>query len=68
MEIKENSHKPETQEKKVMPIKVAVDLIQLAIDTKMRKIFFPSKAWYANYSRPFIPDFVDKKLERMAKL
>ena len=51
-----------------MPVKVAVDLIQMAIDTKMRKTFFPTKAWIANYSRPFIPTFVDRKLIKMAKL
>jgi hypothetical protein len=57
-----------TSSKQSMPVSKAVYLIMLAIDTKMRKVFFPNKAWYANYIRPFVPDMVDKKLYQLAKL
>lgn len=43
-----------------MEIKEAVDIILLASDSRMRKVFFPWKAWYSNYLRPFFPDYVDK--------
>ena len=51
-----------------MPVDKAVEIILMAIETKMRKVFFPQKAWYSNYCRPFIPDYVDKRLMQMAKL
>ena len=51
-----------------MTVEIAVNLIRMAIDTRMRKIFLPHKAWLANYSRPFLPDYVDNKLIKIAKL
>jgi len=51
-----------------MTVDEAIDVILTAIDVKMRKIFFPTKAWFANYLRPLFPDLIDKRLYQMAKL
>jgi short-subunit dehydrogenase len=51
-----------------MTVEDAIDVILKAIDCRMRKIFFPSKAWLANYVRPLFPDVIDRKLYNMAKL
>jgi hypothetical protein len=51
-----------------MTIDEAVDYVVLAIDTKMRKIIFPSTAWVSNLIRPVVPDFVDNRLRNIAKL
>lgn len=51
-----------------MAVEDAIDVILTAIDVKMRKIFFPTKAWFANYLRPIFPDIIDRKLYAMAKL
>lgn len=51
-----------------MTVDDAIDVILQAIDTRMRKIFFPSKAWVANYVRPLFPDIIDRKLSNLAKL
>lgn len=51
-----------------MAVEDAIDVILTAIDVRMRKVFFPSNAWIANYIRPIFPDFIDKKLFAMAKL
>lgn len=51
-----------------MPVNTAIDYIMLAIDTKMRKVLFPHKAWYTNLIRPVVPDMVDKRLLEVAKL
>jgi hypothetical protein len=45
-----------------MTVDEAIDVILTAIDVKMRKIFFPTKAWFANYLRPLFPDLIDKRL------
>jgi hypothetical protein len=34
----------------------AIDVILKAIDCRMRKLFFPTSAWFANYIRPIFPD------------
>lgn len=39
-----------------------------ASDRRARKIFFPFKVYFAAYLRPFLPDIVDKRLKRAAKL
>ena len=54
--------------KQVLTVEQAVDYIVMAIDTKMRKLFFPHKAWYANLIRPIVPDYVDGRLLQIAKL
>lgn len=51
-----------------MAVEEAIDIILTAIDVKMRKIFFPTNAWIANYIRPLFPDYIDRKLYNMAKL
>jgi len=51
-----------------MHVGKAVDYIMTACDKKVRKVFFPTKAWLSNYVRPLFPDFIDKKLAKMAKL
>ena len=51
-----------------MKIDVAIDYVMMAIDTKMRKVLFPHKAWYTNLIRPVVPDMVDKRLLEVAKL
>ena len=51
-----------------MPIHSAVDYIMMAIDTKMRKVLFPHKAWYTNLIRPVVPDMVDRRLLEVARL
>jgi hypothetical protein len=51
-----------------MTVEDAIDVILKAIDVRMRKIFFPTKAWIANYIRPIFPDVIDRKLYAMAKL
>ena len=45
-----------------LTIEQAVDYVVMAIDTKMRKVIFPTKAWYSSYIRPIIPDYVDTRL------
>ncbi len=45
-----------------MKVEDAIDVILKAIDCRMRKIFFPAKAWLANYVRPLFPDVIDRKL------
>ncbi len=54
--------------KKTLSIEQAAKFIMMAADTRMRKVFFPEKAWYSNYLRPFAPDFIDKKLLSLARL
>ena len=39
-----------------------------ATDRRARKIFFPFKAYFAVYIRPFFPDIIDKVFKRAAKL
>jgi short-subunit dehydrogenase len=39
-----------------------------ASDRRARKIFFPFKLYFAAYLRPFLPDIVDRRLKRAAKL
>jgi hypothetical protein len=39
-----------------------------SVDKKARKVFFPTNAWISSYLRPFFPDYVDKKLSKLAKL
>lgn len=51
-----------------MTVEDAIDVILTAIDVKMRKIFFPTNAWFGNYLRPLFPDVVDKRLFAYAKL
>lgn len=51
-----------------MSINAAIDYIMMAIDTKMRKVLFPHKAWYTNLIRPVVPDMVDKRLLEVARL
>ncbi len=51
-----------------MQINTAIDYVMMSIDTKMRKVLFPHKAWYTNLLRPIIPDAVDKRLLEVAKL
>ena len=54
--------------KYTMSINAAIDYIMMAIDTKMRKVLFPHKAWYTNLIRPVVPDIVDKRLLEVARL
>ncbi|CAG9320386.1 unnamed protein product [Blepharisma stoltei] len=42
--------------------------ILAAADRRARKIYFPFKVYFAAYLRPFLPDFVDKKLKKAARL
>ncbi len=51
-----------------MKIPVAIDYVIMAIDTKMRKVLFPHKAWYTNLIRPVVPDMVDRRLLEVARL
>lgn len=51
-----------------MNVRDAIEIIMDACDRRVRKAFFPTKAWMANYIRPIFPDFIDKKLYQMAKL
>jgi hypothetical protein len=51
-----------------MKIDTAIDYVMMAIDTKMRKVLFPHKAWYTALLRPVVPDMVDKRLLEVAKL
>jgi hypothetical protein len=51
-----------------MQIHTAIDYVMMAIDTKMRKVLFPHKAWYTNLIRPVVPDMVDARLLQVAKL
>eukprot|EP00474_Spongospora_subterranea_P003255 CRZ03713.1 hypothetical protein [Spongospora subterranea] len=44
--------------------KVIVD----AADRRLRKVYFPFKAYLGVYLRPFFPDLVDKQIKRKAKL
>jgi len=37
-----------------------VNTIMFAADRKMRKVYFPFKAYFAIYIRPFLPDLIDK--------
>lgn len=46
-----------------MAVEDAVKIIMLAADKRARKIFFPFKAYFATYMRPFFPDFIDKRLK-----
>lgn len=46
-----------------MKVEEAVKYILLAADKRARKIFFPFKAYFAVYLRPFLPDYVDNKLK-----
>ncbi len=62
-------HPPaEDGKKNSMTIDQAVDYVVLAIDTKMRKVIFPTNAWISNLIRPLVPDFIDGKLKEVAKL
>ncbi len=54
--------------KKSMTVEKAIDYIMMAIDTKMRKVIFPTNAWFSNIIRPIVPDFVDTRLLKVAKL
>lgn len=65
---KETSYEDAKNKGSSMAVEDAIDIILTAIDVKMRKIFFPSKAWLSNYLRPLFPDFVDRKIYAMAKL
>ena len=47
-----------------MSIEEAVSIILLALDTRSRKIYFPFKAYFVVYIRPFFPDYVDNKLKK----
>ena len=49
-------------------VEACVKDILSAADRRARKIFFPFKVYFAVYLRPFLPDLVDKKLKRAAKL
>lgn len=51
-----------------MQVSEAIDYIMQACDRRVRKVFFPTKAWISNYVRPIFPDFIDKKLHSLAKL
>jgi len=39
-----------------------------AADRRLRKAFFPWQSWLGAYLRPIVPDFVDKRIWRKAKL
>ena len=58
VESKENNRKAGSS----LAINDAIEVILMSIDKKARKVIFPSKAYYANYFRPFFPDYIDKKL------
>ena len=51
-----------------MAVHDAIDVILNACDKRVRKLFFPTKAWISTYIRPIFPDFVDRNLAKTAKL
>ncbi len=51
-----------------MTVAEAIHVIMEGVDKRARKIIFPTKPWLANYIRPIFPDYVDRKLYKMAKL
>ncbi|EGR30443.1 short chain dehydrogenase, putative [Ichthyophthirius multifiliis] len=51
-----------------MSVEECVKIVMFAIKKRARKIFFPFKAYFAVYLRPFFPDYVDRKLKQAAKL
>lgn len=67
-EISVSNYEETKKQGSSMTVDDAIDIILQAIDTRMRKIFFPSKAWAANYVRPLFPDMIDRKLSNLAKL
>lgn len=54
--------------KRTLTIHQAIDYVMMAIDTRMRKVIFPEKAWLTNVVRPIFPDYVDTRLIHVAKL
>ncbi len=54
--------------KQTLTIHQAIDYVMMAIDTRMRKVIFPEKAWLTNVVRPIFPDYVDTRLIHVAKL
>jgi len=60
--VNQNNYEESKKQGSSMTVEDAIDVILRAIDCRMRKIFFPTKAWLANYVRPMFPDYIDRKL------
>lgn len=59
---------PPTKGNSVQTLSEAMDIVVSSIDRRARKVLFPTNAWLSAYVRPFYPDFIDKKLMKMAAL
>lgn len=58
----------EPPEAAAMTVEDCAGAIVTAGDWRLRKAFFPAKAWLASYLRPLVPDLIDASIQRRAKL
>jgi len=53
---------------KTIPLDEAVDVIMLAADARINKLYYHSWAFIGAYLRPFFPDYVDKRMSLASRL
>lgn len=56
------------EDENIMSLRECIDNILDAADRRARKVYFPFKVYFAAYIRPLLPDIVDNRIRRSAKL